>query len=383
MIRPRNAAFAALGDYPFVRLEEAKRTAAERGIRILDFGVGDPQERTPTMIRRALADAIPERASYPAAAGTSDLRRGIAAWVHQRFGVSVDPDRHVLPSNGSKEAVYLLHQVVLDLKGDRQVVLIPEPAYPVYEIATLFAGGTPEFLPLEAERGFLPALERVPESTWRRTALLWLNYPHNPTGAVATLDLYRAALERARSYGFWVASDEAYSELWFDRPPVSAVQAGLEGLIVVNTLSKRSAMTGYRSGSIVADAEMISLLRIIRPSQGVATPQFIQAAAARAWGDEGHVVEQRELYAAKRDVMLAALRRLGLRVEGSTATFYLWIRVPQGESSEGFATRLLEVGIVVTPGSYFGPHGEGYVRMALVPTIEACREAVAILGKAI
>jgi acetylornithine aminotransferase len=271
--------------------------------------------------------------------------------------------------------------VVVDPRGERRTVLIPEPAYPVYEIAARFAGGVPEFLPLEAGRGFLPALDRVPVETWRRTALLWLNYPHNPTGATATLDLYRAALDRARTYGFWVASDEAYSELWFEQPPASALQAGLEGLVVMNTLSKRSAMTGYRSGCIVGDPEMISLLRTVRPSQGVATPQFIQAAAVRAWGDEAHVAEQRALYAAKRDVVAPALRRMGLSIEGSAATFYLWIRAPEGEDAEGFATRLLEAGIVVTPGSYFGPHGEGYVRMALVPTIERCREAVAILER--
>jgi succinyldiaminopimelate transaminase len=382
-MRPRNRAFDRLGTYPFVRLEKDKKDAAARGIRIIDFGMGDPQERTPDLIRRSLLDAVPDRAGYPPAIGPVEQRRAMADWMRNRFGVDLDPDRHVLPSNGSKEAVYLLHQTLVDPFSDRRVVLIPDPAYPVYEIATAFAGGIPESVPLTAERGFLPDLDAIPAETWKRTAILWLNYPNNPTGALASLDLYRKALDLARTYGFWVASDEAYSELWFDEPPVSAIQAGLDGLVVLNTLSKRSAMTGYRSGLIAGDPEVIDLLRLVRPSQGVATPIFVAAAAVTAWNDEAHVAEQRSLYRAKRDVLLPALARKGLRLAGSEATFYLWIRVPDGETSEGFARRLLEKGLVLTPGNYFGQRGEGFVRMALVPTLELCREAAAILERVV
>ncbi len=378
-MRPRNAAFAHFGTYPFVRLEQAKLEAASRGIRIIDFGMGDPQERTPERIRRSLLDSVPDRAGYPPAVGSAELRGAMADWVKRRFGVELDPNRHVLPSNGSKEAVYLLHQAVIDPGSDRRLVLIPDPAYPVYEIGTLFAGGIAEALPLPESRGFLPDLDAIPAQTWRRTALLWLNYPNNPTGALTDPRLYRRALELAREFGFWVASDEAYSELWFDAPPSSALEVGIEGLIVLNTLSKRSAMTGYRSGMIAGDPEMISLLRQVRPSQGVATPSFIQAAAVTAWRDESHVAEQRDLYRAKRDVLIPVLRRKGIEILASQATFYLWMRVPRGESSESFATRMLEAGIVVTPGSYFGRGGEGYARMALVPTLELCADAAAIL----
>lgn len=380
-MRPRNPAFQSLATYPFVRLEEAKRAAAARGIRIIDFGMGDPQERTPARIRQTLLESVPDRASYPPASGTPSLRDAMAGWIKRRFGVALDPDRHLLPSNGSKEAVYLLHQAVIDPWSDRRIILIPDPAYPVYEIGTRFAGGTPEFVPLPEERGFLPDLDAIPSETWRRTALLWLNYPHNPTGATAALDLYRKALDLAHEHGFWVASDEAYSELWFDAPPASAIQAGLEGLVVLNTLSKRSAMTGYRSGLIAGDPELIGMLRTVRPSQGVATPLFVQQAAVAAWEDEGHVAEQRGLYRDKRDVLLPALTRKGLHVAGSVATFYLWIRVPQGETSESFASRLLEHGLVLAPGNYFGRQGEGYVRMALVPTLDLCREAARIIER--
>ncbi|MDM7915902.1 MAG: aminotransferase class I/II-fold pyridoxal phosphate-dependent enzyme [Candidatus Eisenbacteria bacterium] len=380
-MRPRNPAYDALATYPFVRLEDAKRAAAERGLRILDFGMGDPQERTPERIRRALLESVPDRASYPPAAGLPQLRRAMAAWVERRFGVRLDPDLQILPSNGSKEAVYLLHQSVVDPRGERRIVWIPDPAYPVYEIGARFAGGIPEPLPLLEPRGFLPDLDAIPPEQWRRTALLWLNYPNNPTGAVAGLDLYEKALALAREHGFWVASDEAYSELWFDQPPAGAIQAGIEGLVVLNTLSKRSAMTGYRSGLIAGDPELIRLLRMVRPSQGVATPLFVQGAAIAAWEDEAHVAEQRRLYQEKRDVLLPVLRRKGIRVAGSDATFYLWFQVPGGRASEAFAAWLLESGIVVTPGSYFGARGEGYARMALVPTLELCREAAALLEK--
>lgn len=380
-MRPRNSAFEQLGTYPFVRLEQSKRAAAARGIRIIDFGMGDPQERTPDRIRRSLLESVPDRAGYPPAAGIEELRVAMADWVRRRFGVALDPDRHLLPSNGSKEAVYLLHQAVVDPRGDRRIVLIPDPAYPVYEIGTLFAGGIPQPLPLLERNGFLPDLDAIPEATWRQTALLWLNYPNNPTGAVTDLGLYRKALELARRHGFWVASDEAYSELWFDAPPVSALEAGLDGLVVLNTLSKRSAMTGYRSGLIAGDPELIGLLRTVRPSQGVATPTFIQSAAVTAWRDEEHVAGQRDLYRAKREILVPVLRRKGIEIVASQATFYLWMRVPGSETSEGFCARLLESGVVVTPGSFFGRGGEGYARMALVPTLELSIEAASILER--
>jgi acetylornithine aminotransferase len=199
-VRPRNPAFESLATYPFVRLEDAKRAAAARGIRIIDFGMGDPQERTPERIRKALLEGVPDRASYPPAAGTPALRKAMAEWMNRRFGSALDPERHVLPSNGSKEAVYLLHQALLDPRGERRVVLIPD-RNPVYEIGTLFAGGIPQYLPLREEDGFLPDLAAIPASTWRRTALLWLNYPHNPTGATADLELYRRACCRRSSAG--------------------------------------------------------------------------------------------------------------------------------------------------------------------------------------
>jgi aspartate/methionine/tyrosine aminotransferase len=215
-LRPRNPAFDELSTYPFVLLEKAKRQVEARGLRPFDFGTGDPQEKTPLPIRESLIASIPERTGYPPAAGIPELRRAIADWIARRFSVSLDPDQNVLPSNGSKEAIYHLHQVVLDPHGPKRIVLIPDPAYPVYLIGTLFAGGVPIRIPLREERGFVPDLDAIPEETLQRTALLWLNYPNNPTGALATQELYQRAVALARRYRFWVASDEAYSEIYFD-----------------------------------------------------------------------------------------------------------------------------------------------------------------------
>jgi len=380
MERPLNRAFGSLATYPFVRLDEAKTAARARGIEVIDFTIGDPREETPARIRERLLRSVPRRSSYPPAAGTPELRGAVARWCERRFGVRLDPDAHILPSNGSKEAVYLIHQAVVD-PGGRRAVLIPDPAYPVYEIAARFAGGEPVPVPLKPELGFLPDLDSLSPDLLRRTALFWVNYPNNPTGGVAGRDFYTKALALAREHGFWLASDEAYSEIWFDGPPPGALEAGLENLIVFNTLSKRSAMTGYRSGFIAGDPELMGLLRKIRPSQGVATPHFVLEAAVEAWEDEEHVAEQRRIYAEKREILLPVLRRKGLEIGGSQATFYLYLRVPAGESSEAFATRLLEAGIAVVPANYFGAAGEGWARVALVPTRGECERAASILDR--
>jgi aspartate/methionine/tyrosine aminotransferase len=215
---------------------------------------------------------------------------------------------------------------------------------------------------------------------WSRLALFWVNYPNNPTGAVAPAEFYERLAGLAREHGFVLASDEAYSELWFEEPPASALQLADRGhVLVFNTLSKRSSMTGYRCGFAAGDPALVAALRAFRPNMGTAPQEFVQRAAVVAWGDEEHVEAMREAYRRKRDVLLAALARKGLRVAGSSATMYLWVETPPGESSEAFAARLLEYGVVVSPGSYFGASGEGYVRLALVPPLDACRRAAEIL----
>ena len=371
-------ALADTGTYPFVKLEEAKRRLTAAGVELIDFGKGDPREPTDPIIRRALAESLTEISTYPLAEGLPELRAAIAGWCARRFGVELDPDTEIVPTYGSKEAIFLLAQIVVDRDSDRRLVVTTQPGYPVPDRGATFAGAEVEQLPLRAEHGFLPDLETVPEDTWDRAAIVWLNYPNNPTGAVAPLDFLRRAAELSREHNFLLACDEAYSELWFESPPHSALEVREHGNVVVfNTLSKRSSMTGYRSGFVAADAELIAALNQYRPSVGTAPQEFVQRASIVAWNDEEHVERTRERYRRKRDVLLPALERKGLRFAGGPATMFLWFEAP----SDDFAQQLLEHGLIVSPGDFFGPAGEGYFRLALVPTEEDCRRAATILGR--
>ena len=363
-----NPTLAEMATYPFVRLEEARRELLAGGVEVIDFGKGDPNEPTDPMIRRALVDALPERAPYPLAAGLPELRAAAAGWCRSRFDVDVDPDTEIIPTYGSKEAIFSLAQV-LDAQ-DRSVVF-GEPAYPVYERGALFAGARVHALALVREHGFLPELDAIPDDA----AIVWVNYPHNPTGAVAPLRFYEELAERARELDFYIASDEAYTELWFDEAPPSALQvADRSRVIVFQTLSKRSSMTGYRSGFVAAAADVIDALKAYRPTVGTAPQEFVQRASVVAWNDERHVEETRARYRAKREVLLPVLERKGWEIVASEATMYLWVVAPAGT-----AERLLERGVIVSPGEFFGPSGAGYVRFALVPTLEECERAAAIL----
>ena len=377
-------ALRATGTYPFVKLEEAKRRLAADGVELIDFGKGDPMEATDPAIRQALVESLQERMGYPLAEGLPELRAAIAGWCGRRFGVELDPDTEIVPTYGSKEAIFLLAQVVVDRDSDRNLVLTTEPGYPVPDRGAAFAGADVQQLPLLEENAFLPDLEAVDDDTWKRAAIVWINYPNNPTGATAPVDFLAQLADLSREHGFLLAADEAYTELWFEEPPHSALEARARGNVAVfNTLSKRSSMTGYRSGLVAAQPELIAALKQFRPSVGTAPQEFVQRASVVAWNDERHVEQTRAIYRRKRDVLLPVLKGKGIRVAGSRATMYLWLEVPGDESSEDFATRLLDHGLIVSPGSFFGPAGEGYWRLALVPTEDECRRAAAILAEAL
>ena len=273
-----------LRTYPFVRLTDAKRELLARGVPVIDFGVGEPREDTPAFIREALAAALEPKSTYPLAEGLPVLRAAVAGWIERRFGPALDPDTEVIPTFGSKEAIFHLAQVV---GGD--LVAVTAPAYPVAERGAAFAGKQVLELPLAAERGFLPDLGAVDAATWERTAILWLNYPNNPTAATAPLELYEQAAAIAREHDVVVASDEAYSEIYFGpEPPVSALQvADRRNVIALNTLSKRSSMPGYRSGFVAGDPEVIAALKRYRPNVGVAPPRVHPARGRRRLGRRG------------------------------------------------------------------------------------------------
>ncbi len=375
-----NPALTGMRAYPFIQLDEKKREAVARGLRLIDFSVGDPHEPTDALIRDALLESVTERSSYPKAEGLPEHREAIASWIGARYGVQLDPHREVLPTLGSKEVVFSLPQVVMDPRSRKNLVAVTEPGYPIPERGAQIAGGRVLRLPLLERNSFLPDVENVPESTWDDVALLWINYPNNPTGAVAPLAFFEKLAALATRHNFLLASDEAYSEIYFDGPPASALQvADRSHVVAVNTQSKRSSMTGYRVGFIAGAPEVIAALKLYRPLAGTAIPEFIQRASIAAWGREDHVDAMRRVYAEKRAVFVDFFRRKGIRIAGSQATFYLWGEVPAGETSESFAARLLDVGVVVAPGSFFGDAGEGYFRLALVPTAGDCRRAVALL----
>ena len=361
-----NPTLAEMATYPFVRVEEARRRLVAAGVDVIDFGKGDPNEPTDPMIRQALIDAVPERAPYPLAQGLPELRAAAAAWCERRFGVEVDPDTEIVPTYGSKEAIFSLAQV-LDTAG--RTVVFGEPAYPVYERGALFAGAEVNTLPLLRENGFLPDVDAIPGNT----AIVWVNYPHNPTGALAPLDFYERLAETAAERDFYIASDEAYTELWFDEQPVSALQASDRSrTIVFQTLSKRSSMTGYRSGFVAAPSDVIAALKAYRPTVGTAPQEFVQRASVVAWNDERHVEETRARYRAKRDVLIPAIEAKGWEIVASGATMYLWVIGPDTDA-------LLERGVIASPGEMFGPSGAGYVRFALVPTLDECKRAAELL----
>ncbi len=364
-----------LKTYPFVRLTDAKRELLARGVEVVDFGIGEPREDTPPFIREAVAGALQPKSTYPLADGLPELRAAIVAWIERRFGPALDPGTEVLPTLGSKEAIFHLAQVV---GGDS--VVVTTPGYPVAERGAAFAGKQVLELPLLAERDFLPDLDAV---DWSRVGILWLNYPNNPTAATAPLELYERAAAIAREHDVVVASDEAYSEIYFgSTPPASALQvADRRGVIALNTLSKRSSMPGYRSGFVAGDPDVIAALKRYRPNVGVAPPEFIQIGAAAAWADEAHVEDVRALYRAKREVLLPVFEAAGIHHAGGDATFFLWLDA--GERADPLAAALLERGVVVAPGSFFGPAGEGFLRLALVPTLAECERAASLLASVV
>lgn len=374
MTLPLNPLLPRLAAYLQERANAQREAALRSGRPVYDFGIGDPREPTPGFIRAALREAVPEVSQYPSVSGVAPLRKAACGYLRRRFGLEVDPEREILPCGGAKEALFHLPLVMLD--EARPLCFYPDPAYPVYERAILFAKGTPRAYPLRAENAFLPDLDAIPASDWARTSIFFDSYPHNPTGAGAPLSHHERLLSLAREHGFLVVADEPYVDLYVGAPPHTALQAGRENLVVIHSLSKRSGMTGYRSGFIAGDSEAIRWLREGRANFGVASQGFVQQAAIAAWSDDAHVAERRQVFADKRAVLLAHLRKLGLEV-GGEGVFYLWVRVPPGETSESYAARLSAKNILVVPGTQFGAEGKGFIRLAMVPTLADCRAACA------
>ena len=373
-----NPALADGGPNPLALLREEVARLRAAGADLIDLSIGDPDEPTPAAVRDALRSAVGPVSSYPTGPGRPETREAVARFVARRHGVNVDPVSQVLVTSGSKEAIFHLPLAFVDPAGPRRTVVWGTPGYPTYARGARLAGGEPHAVVLQEQDGWRLDLGRVDEDVLARTCIAWLGYPHNPTGATVDLAYLRDQLAVARAHDIVLCSDECYQELWFDAPAPSLLEAAGDdaaGVVAVLSLSKRSGMTGYRSGAIVGDAALVAPLRRLREDTGTASPDFVQAAARAAWDDDGHVVERRATFAAKRAVVLDALAALGLERSGSEATFYVWVRVPGGDDL-ALARGLLEAGVVVTPGRAFGAGGEGWVRLALVPDVEGCRTAM-------
>ena len=372
-----------LPTYPMVQLSSWNREVAARGLKVYDFGTGDPREPTPQILRQALIDGLDEVSQYPPTAGTPELRSAVSAYMLRRFGGTVDADKEVLASYGSKEALFHLPMTFVQIPSEKDLVLYGQPAYPVYEIGALFAEAWTYAVQLGPENEYAMDPDALPESVLKRAAIVYLNYPHNPSGYKLSDELFKRWIEVRDEYDFVLVSDECYADLYYEGDaPRSLLEFGREGCLVIHSLSKRSGMTGYRSGFIAGDPALIDKYRRYRASMGVAPQQFVQAAAELAWTDTQHVADRLGVFAAKREVLLRMASDRGLKVHGSQAGLYLWLEVPEGTTDLEYAKKCRDVGIVVAPGSFFGEGQERFIRLALVPTIDECRAAAEAWPKA-
>ncbi len=368
--------------YPFTALDAKKDALRAKGVTLHDFTIGDPLEPTPRFIKEAMIAAIPDVSQYPTVAGRKSFREAVSAYFKRRFRIDVDPETEIIPCSGAKEAVFHLAMAIVDRASEKRTVVYGEPAYPVYERGAAYAGGEPYAVPLTRDNRFYLEPANVPADVLARTCLMWLNYPHNPTGAVCGTSLYGRVAAASREHGFVVASDETYADLYGSEALPSYLNVTKENALVIHSLSKRSGMTGYRSGFIAGDAKLIALLKKMRPSVGVASPVFVQAAAEAAWSEDAHVAERRAIFADKRARVMSLCRELGLDALESAAGLYVWIAVPQGATSLSYSENLLAGGVVVTPGESFGPSGAGFIRVALVPLVKDFDAALGAWRKA-
>ncbi|GAB1435392.1 succinyldiaminopimelate transaminase [Sphaerotilus sulfidivorans] len=391
-----NPLLTRLQPYPFERLRAlTKDVRPNPDLAPISLGIGEPKHPTPEFLKLALTSSLDGLAAYPATAGLPAMRRACAGWIERRYGVTLDADTEILPVNGSREALFSLAQTVIDPSRDRDrggpVIVCPNPFYQIYEGSAYLSGATPVFANSDPARNFAVDWEAIDEATWARTQLLYACSPGNPTGAVMRLAEWQRLFELSDRHGFVIASDECYSEIWFgDEPPLGALQAarrlgrGLERLVVLTSLSKRSNVPGLRSGFVAGDAELIRPFLLYRTYHGSAMSTTVQQASITAWDDEAHVVENREMYRRKFAQVTPVLAEV-MDVALPDASFYLWAKVPEavcGGSDTAFTRELLaQYNVTVLPGSLLARGarghnpGAGRVRLALVAGVDECLDA--------
>jgi LL-diaminopimelate aminotransferase len=375
-----------LPPYLFADIDEMKQQAIARGVDIVNLGIGDPDLPTPKPIidRLSQAAADPKNHQYPSYEGMLSFRKAVADWYKRRFNVRLDPADEVLTLIGSKEGIGHIPLAFID-PGD--VVLVPSPGYPVYPVATSFAGGVPHIMPLTKVNGFLPDLSAIPKDAAKKAKLMFLNSPNNPTSVIASKDYFKRVVDFAQANQIIVCHDAAYSEIFYDdKRPASFLEAeGAKDVgIEFHSLSKTYNMTGWRIGFAVGNKQVLNGLLKIKSNLDSGCFQAIQEAGITALNLDDHVTDSlRKVYQERRDVLVPGLQKLGLDVDPPSAAFYVWVTVPKGYTSASFTAHLLEkAGIVTTPGNGFGAPGEGYVRMTVCTTKERLAEAVARMEKA-
>ena len=358
-----------LPPYLFVEIIKKINEKRAKGEEVISFAIGDPDIPTPPHIMERLCQAAQDPANhrYPESDSLPELRQAVSKWYESRFGVSLAPDKEVLPLIGAKDGIAHIPFCFID-PGD--IALVPDPGYPVYPVSTMLAGGTPYYMPLTRENKYLPDLNKIPEDIAKKAKFMWLNYPNNPTGAVADLDFFNGVVEYARKYDISILHDAPYTEVAFDDyKPVSLMQAdgAKEVGVEFHSLSKSYNMTGWRIGMAVGNAEIIGALKTLKSNLDSGIPQAIQYAAIEALtGPQDCIQQHNDIYQKRRDLVVDMLNDVGLEAELPKASLYVWAKVPEGYTSVGFANDLLEqVGVVVTPGIGYGKNGEGYVRLSL------------------
>ena len=385
-----------LQSYPFQKLAALLAgVTPPASLRAISLSIGEPKHPTPQFIRDVLTAQLAGLSSYPATAGNEPLRTAIARWIERRYHIAkIDAATQVLPVNGSREALFAFAQAVVDRTKTLPAVVAPNPFYQIYEGAIILAGAQPHFLNLLPERGFAFDPQQIEEEVWKRTQLIYVCSPGNPTGNVMSVEEWRALFELSDRHGFVIASDECYSEIYFDekRPPVGGLEAAqrlgrgdFRRLVTFGSLSKRSNVPGMRSGFVAGDAEILAKFLLYRTYHGCAMNPAVQAASAAAWNDEQHVVENRRLYREKFEKALAILSPV-TEVAMPEAAFYLWLRTPIADTE--FAKRLFEqYNVTVVPGSYLAREAHGanpgrnFIRVALVAAVEECVEALQRLAE--
>jgi len=372
--------------YLFAEIDKKKEEALKRGVDIINLGIGDPDQPTPDNIIEKLRESVkdPKTHDYPPYAGTAEFRRAVALWYKNRFGVDLDPDKEVMALIGSKEGIAHVFLAFID-PGDFS--LIPDPGYPVYKTGTLFANGFPYTMPLLEENDFLPDLDKIDEEIAKRAKLMFINYPNNPTAAIADKNFFEKVVKFAKKYDILVCHDFAYSEMTFDDYKANSfleVEGAKEVGIEFHSLSKTYNMTGWRLGFAVGNKEAISALSVIKTNIDSGVFKAIQQAGIEALtGSQDNIEKMNSIYTGRRNVVINGLNKLGWNLKPTKATFYIWIPTPKNINSVDFANLLLEkTGIIVTPGIGYGEYGEGYVRIALTVDEKRLEEAIGRMEKA-